>query len=163
MVDDSVWENIRLGAVRRYRAGGAGGGSWRDGHEFITALPDGYRTRVGAYGRLLLGGQRQRIAIARAMRRSRCLLLDEPTVGLDAASSTRVLAPLRRLVADRTSIVVSHNLITVRDANLILLTDHGRIAESGTHAELMHRDGGYASLYRLQQQRGSPVPQRESA
>ncbi|WP_190817146.1 ABC transporter ATP-binding protein [Saccharopolyspora pogona] len=163
VVDDSVWENIAWGrpdATERDVLEAARGA---DAHEFITALPDGYRTRVGAHGSLLSGGQRQRIAIARAMLRDApILLLDEPTVGLDAASSARVLAPLRRLMADRTSIVVSHNLITVRDANLILLLDHGRIAESGTHAELMHRDGGYAFLYRLQQ-RGSPVPQREPA
>ncbi|MGW3470803.1 hypothetical protein ACWDKQ_20635 [Saccharopolyspora sp. NPDC000995] len=164
VVDDSVWENIVWGqpdATEREVLEAARGA---DGHEFITALPDGYRTSVGAHGLLLSGGQRERIAIARAMRRSRCA---DPAVrrahhraqrGIQRASA----GPAASAGGDRTSIVVSHNLITVRDANLILLLDHGRIAESGTHAEVMHRDGGYASPYRLQQQRGSPVPQRES-
>lgn len=152
-VDASVWDNItwgRPGATERevVRAARAA-----DAHEFITALPEGYRTRVGARGSLLSGGQRQRIAIARAMLRDApILLLDEPTVGLDAASSARVLEPLRRLMVDRTSIVIAHNLMTVRDADQILLLDDGRITESGTHTQLMHRDGRYASLYRLQQQ-----------
>ncbi|MDA3625307.1 ABC transporter ATP-binding protein [Saccharopolyspora sp. WRP15-2] len=153
VVDASVRDNIawgRPGATDRevVRAARAA-----DAHEFITALPDGYRTTVGARGSLLSGGQRQRIAIARAMlRNAPVLLLDEPTVGLDAASSARVLEPLRRLMADRTSIVIAHNLMTVRDADQILLLDDGRIAESGTHAQLMRRNGRYASLYRMQQE-----------
>ncbi|RKT82252.1 ATP-binding cassette, subfamily B/ATP-binding cassette, subfamily B, MsbA [Saccharopolyspora antimicrobica] len=153
-VDASVRDNIawgRPGATDRevVRAARAA-----DAHEFITALPDGYRTAVGAHGSLLSGGQRQRIAIARAMLRDApVLLLDEPTAGLDAASTARVLEPLRRLMADRTSIVIAHNLMTVRDADRILLLDDGRIAESGTHAQLMRRDGRYASMYRLQQVR----------
>ncbi|MGW1676325.1 ABC transporter ATP-binding protein [Saccharopolyspora sp. NPDC002376] len=136
-----------------------------DAHDFITALPDGYETRVGPHGRLLSGGQRQRIAIARAMiRDAPILLLDEPTVGLDAAATERVLAPLRRLMAGRTTIVVSHNLITVRDADQILLLDQGRIAEAGTHSELVDRNGGYAELYRLHERNHTtPVTERETA
>ncbi|MBB5152746.1 ABC transporter ATP-binding protein [Saccharopolyspora phatthalungensis] len=136
-----------------------------DAHEFITALPDGYETRVGPHGRLLSGGQRQRIAIARAMiRDAPILLLDEPTVGLDAAATARVLEPLRRLMEGRTTIVVSHNLITVRDADQILLLDHGRIAEAGTHPELIGRGGRYAELYRLHERdHAPPITARETA
>lgn len=164
-LDMSIRENILWGkpdatddeVVRAARAA--------DAHEFITGLPEGYETRVGPHGRLLSGGQRQRIAIARAMiRDAPILLLDEPTVGLDAAATARVLAPLRRLMAGRTTIVVSHNLITVRDADQILLLDHGRIAEAGTHPELMGRGGRYAELYRLHERdHAALVAERETA
>jgi ABC-type multidrug transport system fused ATPase/permease subunit len=123
-----------------------------DAHEFILALPDGYDTSVGQKGRRLSGGQRQRIAIARAMvRDAPVLILDEPTTGLDAESGQRLLEPLRRLMQGRATIIISHNLATVRDATTILTLQHGRVAERGTHAELLARGGAYATLYRLHQ------------
>ncbi|GAA4847089.1 ABC transporter ATP-binding protein [Saccharopolyspora rosea] len=121
-----------------------------DAHEFVQALPEGYRTRVGQRGRLLSGGQRQRIAIARAMiRDAPILLLDEPTTSLDAEASRRVLAPLRRLMSGRTTIVISHNLMTVADAHQIIYLDNGAITEAGTHAQLLTNNDGYAHLYHL--------------
>jgi ATP-binding cassette, subfamily B, bacterial len=123
-----------------------------DAHEFILELPDGYDTVVGQKGRLLSGGQRQRLAIARAMiRDAPVLILDEPTTGLDARSSEKIMAPLRRLMSGRTTIVVSHNLLTVRDATRIVVLEVGHVAEQGTHEHLLEHNGSYARLYRLHQ------------
>jgi ATP-binding cassette, subfamily B, bacterial len=116
---------------------------------FVSKLPQEFETVVGENGRRLSGGQRQRIAIARAyLRKSPVLVLDEPTTGLDADAASRVLEPLRRLAADKTTILISHDLSLVRDATLILALDHGRIAESGTHGDLVDDDGLYNSLSR---------------
>jgi ATP-binding cassette subfamily B protein len=121
-----------------------------DAHEFITTLPEGYDTVVGQKGRLLSGGQRQRIAIARAMvRDAPVLVLDEPTTGLDTESGEKVMEPLRRLMNGRTTIVISHNLATVREASEIVVLDGGRVAERGSHAHLLERDGVYARLYEV--------------
>ncbi|MFG2287356.1 ABC transporter ATP-binding protein [Streptomyces sp. NPDC048595] len=129
-----------------------------DAHRFISQLPDGYETLVGQRGRLLSGGQRQRLAIARAViRDAPVLLLDEPTTGLDAESGRHVLAPLRRLMRGRTTILISHNLLTVRDATQILLLDDGRVADRGTHQQLLRRSAAYARLYRLHGP-GAPAP-----
>jgi ABC-type multidrug transport system fused ATPase/permease subunit len=120
-----------------------------DAHEFIVRLPDGYATLVGQKGRRLSGGQRQRIAIARALiRDAPVLILDEPTTSLDAKSGARILEPLRRLMSGRTTIVISHNLLTVRDADCIVVLDEGTIVERGTNDELIDRGGAYASLAR---------------
>ncbi|WP_078970191.1 ABC transporter ATP-binding protein [Streptomyces natalensis] len=121
-----------------------------DAHTFIGQLPEGYDTVVGQRGRLLSGGQRQRLAIARAMiRDAPVLLLDEPTTGLDAESGRHILEPLRLLMSGRTTILISHNLLTVRDATQIVFLAHGRIADHGTHDQLLARSAAYARLYRL--------------
>ncbi len=123
-----------------------------DAHEFITNLPDGYNTRVGQRGRLLSGGQRQRIAIARAMiRDAPILLLDEPTTSLDAHATERILTPLRRLITGRTTIIISHNLLTVTDADQIIYLHAGHITETGTHTQLLANNNHYAHLYHLHQ------------
>jgi ATP-binding cassette subfamily B protein len=129
-----------------------------DAHDFITALPDGYDTRIGQRGRLLSGGQRQRLAIARAMiRDAPVLLLDEPTTGLDAASAERVLTPMRRLMTGRTTIIISHNLMSVTDADSILYLEHGRITGTGTHAHLLAGHRGYAQLCHLHHHPPGPL------
>ena len=116
----------------------------------LDGMAQGYDTRVGQRGRRLSGGERQRVAIARAMLRDApILLLDEPTTGLDPATSHRVLEPLRRLMNGRTTIIISHDLSTVRHADVILVIERGREVERGTHAQLLAAGGPYARLYRL--------------
>jgi ABC-type multidrug transport system fused ATPase/permease subunit len=130
-----------------------------DAHEFIVELADGYDTVVGQRGRRLSGGQRQRVAIARAMLRDApVLILDEPTAALDAASGHRILDALRQLMAERTAIVISHDLLTVRDATRIAVLDGGALVELGSHDELIAADGTYAERYRRHHRDPGPAP-----
>jgi ATP-binding cassette subfamily B protein len=151
--DGTIRENIAYGRPRATKRQIEQAAREADAHAFIAGLPDGYDTVVGQRGRRLSGGQRQRIAIARAMiRDAPILVLDEPTTGLDAESAGRILAPLRRLMDGRTTIVITHNLLTVREATTILVLDGGRVVETGTHDELLVRDAAYAELYRWYRQ-----------
>ncbi len=132
--------------------------------EFIRSFPDGYHTRVGERGVQLSGGQRQRVAIARAILRDPAiLLLDEATSSLDSASESLVLQALERLMQGRTSLIIAHRLSTVRTADRIVVIKDGRTVESGTHAELVQRDGGvYRTLSRLQLDlTDSPTPEKQ--
>ncbi|WP_433290202.1 ABC transporter transmembrane domain-containing protein [Pseudonocardia sp. CA-142604] len=148
--DGTVADNIRYGKPDATDQEITAAAVAADAHGFISALPEGYDTRIGQRGRMLSGGQRQRLAIARAMiRDSPVLLLDEPTTGLDAESTQRVLEPMRRLMSGRTTIVISHNLLTVTDADQILFLDGGVITGMGTHQQLLGRHPGYTRLYQL--------------
>ena len=120
-------------------------------HDFIEALPNGYDTPAGELGERLSGGQRQRISIARAMLKDApILLLDEATSSLDTESERAVQAALDRLKKGRTTIVIAHRLSTVIGSDLIYVIEHGRIIESGPHAELIAAGGAYARQYALQ-------------
>ncbi|MGW5326020.1 ABC transporter ATP-binding protein [Streptomyces sp. NPDC004014] len=156
----TVRENIAYGRPEATQADIVAAARAADAHEFIEMLPDGYDTLVGQRGRTLSGGQCQRLAIARAMiRDAPVLVLDEPTTGLDVRSGRRIMDPLRRLMAGRTTVVISHNLLTVQDATRIVVLDHGRVVEQGAHDELLGRDGVYARLHRLHAG-GVPSPGR---
>jgi subfamily B ATP-binding cassette protein MsbA len=148
--DGTVRENIAYGKLGASEEEIVAAAKAADAHGFVEALPEGYDTVVGQKGRLLSDGQRQRVAIARAMiRDAPVLVLDEPTTGLDAKSSENVMVPLQRLMEGRTAIVLSHNLLTVRDATRILVLEGGRVTERGTHRDLLETNGSYTRLYRL--------------
>jgi ATP-binding cassette subfamily C protein CydCD len=119
--------------------------------EFVMSLPEGLDTRVGERGVQLSGGQRQRVAIARAfLKNAPTLVLDEATSHLDAVSEAQVRGALDALMRDRTTIVIAHRLSTVRNADLLVVLDRGRIVETGSHTALIARNGLYARLIRRQ-------------
>ncbi|MEN3929565.1 ABC transporter ATP-binding protein [Microvirga sp. W0021] len=151
LFDDTIRANIALGRndadeeriIEAAKAAAA--------HDFIMKAPEGYDSQVGSMGTRLSGGERQRISLARAFyKNAPILLLDEATSALDSESERLVQQAIRKLMHGRTTLVIAHRLSTVRDADMIVVMEAGKIIETGTHDELITKDGAYARLYRLQ-------------
>jgi subfamily B ATP-binding cassette protein MsbA len=158
LFDESITDNIACGKPGASREEIEAAARAAAAHDFIMALPEGYATKVGEAGVRLSGGQRQRIAIARAiLKNAPILLLDEATSALDNESERAVQTALAGLMKDRTTLVIAHRLSTIVDADKIVVLEHGRVVEQGTHGELLARNGLYARLYRSAETRATPA------
>jgi ATP-binding cassette, subfamily B, bacterial len=147
----TIWDNIAYGRPDAPPEDTIQAAELANAHDFIVSMPQGYATFVGERGVTLSGGQRRRIAIARAIiRNTPILVLDEPTAGLDAASERTVVEALDRLMQGRTTVIIAHHLETVRHADVIFVVKDAEIVETGTHETLVARGGVYARLYDIQ-------------
>ena len=152
LFNDTIRNNIAYGAMRNCSDGEleAAAGS-AHALEFIIELPDGLNTVIGERGLRLSGGQRQRLAIARALlKNAPILILDEATSSLDTESERHIQAALETLRKGRTCIIIAHRLSTIENADRIIVIEHGKIVQTGTHAELIKKDGLYARLHKVQ-------------
>lgn len=151
LFNDTIENNIALGRIGASHEEVVAAAKIANAHDFIMQTANGYDTNIGDRGVKLSGGQRQRLSIARAvLKNPDILILDEATSALDTESEKLVQEALNTLLEGRTSIVIAHRLSTVHDADKIIVIDEGRVAEQGTHAELMARNGIYAKLIEMQ-------------
>ena len=151
LFNDSVRRNIAYGLAETPEEDIISAAKAAEAHGFISALSQGYNTRIGEKGSLLSSGQKQRLSIARALLKDPpILILDEATSALDAESEQLIQVALVNVMKGRTTIVIAHRLSTIRNADRILVIDKGTIAETGTHDELVRQDGIYRKLFELQ-------------
>ena len=153
LFNDTIFYNIAYGRPDASREEVMQAAKHAHIHEFIQSLPEQYESTVGERGLKLSGGEKQRVAIARAiLKNPRILIFDEATSALDSKSEKAIQAELKEISENRTTLVIAHRLSTIVDADQILVLDHGRIVEAGTHRALLERDGVYAHMWSLQQQ-----------
>jgi ATP-binding cassette, subfamily B, bacterial len=147
----SITDNIRYGRLDASMDDIINAAKGANAHDFIERLPDGYDTELGERGAQLSGGERQRICVARAfIRNAPILILDEPTSSIDSKTELVILDALDRLMVGRTSLMIAHRLSTIRKADIIIVVNRGRIAETGSHQELLTKGGLYYQLYQAQ-------------
>jgi ATP-binding cassette subfamily B protein len=152
LFNDTIEYNIAYGHCGAPREAVEQAARMANIHDFILTLPDGYQSVVGERGLKLSGGEKQRIAIARAMLKNpRILVFDEATSSLDCQSEKSILEALKRLAADHTTLVIAHRLSTIIDADEIVVMDQGTIVERGSHPQLLQQQGRYAAMWALQQ------------
>ena len=152
LFDDTIHANILMGRPDATDEEVEAAARAAHCHDFISRLPDGYRTKVGDIGGCLSGGERQRISIARAiLKDAPIVILDEPTAALDTESEVVVQKAIDTLVRDRTVIVIAHRLSTIVGADAILVVEDGRLVQRGTHAELLEKGGRYRDMWQAQQ------------
>jgi ATP-binding cassette subfamily B protein len=153
LFNDSIGYNIAYGRCGASQTEIEEAARMANIHDFIVSLPEGYDTVVGERGLKLSGGEKQRIAIARAvLKNPRILIFDEATSSLDSRSEKTILDALQTLAHHHTTLVIAHRLSTIVDADQILVMDQGRLIEQGSHHELLARGGHYAQMWALQQQ-----------
>lgn len=151
LFNNTVMENIRVGRKDATDAEVVAAAKAARCHEFIEKLPDGYQTVIGENGSTLSGGECQRLSIARALLKDApVILLDEATASLDVDNETEIQEAISRLIKGKTVLVIAHRMRTIENADQIIVLDKGIVAESGTHAELMKKNGLYARLVKLQ-------------
>ena len=160
LFNDTIYYNIAYGRPGATRADVEEAARHAHIHDFITALPDGYRTTVGERGLKLSGGEKQRVAIARVVLKApKILVFDEATSALDTKTEREIQASLAEISADRTTLIIAHRLSTIVEADQILVLDNGRIVERGDHRELLARGRVYAAMWARQQE----AAQRDAA
>ena len=153
LFNDTIYYNIAYARPQATREEVFAAATLANIHHFIETLPKGYETVVGERGLKLSGGEKQRVAIARAiLKKPKILIFDEATSSLDSQSEQAIQVALAEVATHHTTLVIAHRLSTIVDAEQILVMEHGKIIERGTHAELLNLDGVYANLWKLQQE-----------
>jgi ABC-type multidrug transport system fused ATPase/permease subunit len=161
----TIADNIRYGRLEASDEEIVEAARAANAHDFISALPQGYETELGERGSRISGGERQRIAVARAfLRNAPILILDEPTSSIDSRTEAVILEALDRLMVRRTTFIIAHRLSTIRRADLILVLDGGRLVQRGTHEQLLAQDGLYRQLHERQTRHADrrPIPLEEA-